>query len=158
MVTWGELTEIRPDLAQAGRELLYQFGGVGLGFMATVRKDGGPRLHPVCPILVDAGLFCLLIPSLKRQDLHRDGRYALHAYPPANNEDAFLISGGARLRPEADLRRAVEATFLAEREWETLPGAETQELFELLIGTCLVTRTRGFGDFDPKHTFWKAPA
>lgn len=157
MVTWGGLAELRPDLAEAGRELFYQFGGVGLGFLATVRRDGGPRLHPVCPILSGAGLFCLVIPSFKRQDLHRDGRYALHAYPPANNEDAFLVTGAARLRPEPDLRREVEAKFLAERRWESLPGSEDQELFELLIGTCLLTRTAGFGDFDPKNTFWKAP-
>jgi hypothetical protein len=158
MVTWGRFNELRPDLAQAGRELFYQFGGVGLGFLATVRKDGGPRLHPVCPILTETDLFCLVIPSLKRQDLVRDGRYALHAYPPANNEDAFLVTGVARLRQEPQLRREVEATFLAERGWESLPGSESQQLFDLRIGTCLLTRTTGFGDFEPRHTFWKAPA
>jgi hypothetical protein len=157
MVTWGRFKELRPDLAQAGRELFYQFGGVGLGFLATVSKDGGPRLHPVCPILTEADLFCLVIPSLKRQDLIRDGRYALHAYPPSNNEDAFLVTGVARLRQEPDLRREVEAAFLAERGWESLPGSESQQLFELQIGTCLVTRTTGFADFEPRHAFWKAP-
>jgi hypothetical protein len=35
-----------------GRDLLYQFG-VGLGFLSTVRRDGGPRVHPICPILHD---------------------------------------------------------------------------------------------------------
>ena len=44
MLTWAEFAHARPDLAEAGRRLLYQFG-VGLGFLATVRADGGPRLH-----------------------------------------------------------------------------------------------------------------
>ena len=49
VVTWGGFSLERPDLAEAGRGLLYQFG-VGLAFLATVRRDGGPRVHPMCPI------------------------------------------------------------------------------------------------------------
>src|SRR6266704_3965772 len=45
----------RPDFADAGRALLYQFG-VGLAFLATVRRDGGPRVHPVCPLICHGGL------------------------------------------------------------------------------------------------------
>jgi hypothetical protein len=41
MLTWAELAHARPELAEAGRRLLYQFG-VGLGVLATVRADGGP--------------------------------------------------------------------------------------------------------------------
>ena len=43
MLTWAELAPARPELAEAGRRLLYQFG-VGLGFVATVR-DGRYALH-----------------------------------------------------------------------------------------------------------------
>jgi hypothetical protein len=54
--TWvtsrGELTERRPDLAQAGRALIYQFG-VGFAFLGTTRSDGGPPLHPICPRVYD---------------------------------------------------------------------------------------------------------
>jgi hypothetical protein len=45
MLRWTEFQRVRPDLAEAGRRLLYQFG-VGLAFLATLRADGGPRLHP----------------------------------------------------------------------------------------------------------------
>ena len=48
MVTWRDLTEQRPELAEAGGTLLYQYG-VGLGFLATIRPDTGPRLHLICP-------------------------------------------------------------------------------------------------------------
>lgn len=80
MASWRELAEARPDLVEAGYELFYQFG-VGLAYLATVRSDGGPRLHPMCPIIDDEGLYGLLIPSPKRDDLKRDGRYAMHSYP-----------------------------------------------------------------------------
>ncbi len=75
MVTWRDLTEQRPELAEAGRTLLYQYG-VGLGFLATIRPDTGPRLHPICPILHEVRLLAFIIPSPKLNDLRRDGRYA----------------------------------------------------------------------------------
>ena len=68
MLTWGQFAAARPDLAATGRSLYYQVG-VGLGFLATVRADGAPRVHPVCPLLVDDGLYLFLIPSPKRADL-----------------------------------------------------------------------------------------
>jgi hypothetical protein len=157
MVGWSELRQARPDLAAASRELFYQFG-VGLGFLATIRRDGGPRVHPVCPVITDEGLYALIIPSPKRADLHRDGRYALHAFPVPRNEDACCLTGTAVGRRDRDLRRSIDSVFLAERGWDDPPpGFDDHELFELLVGTCLITRTTGHGDFDPKHTVWRAP-
>ncbi len=77
MVTWKQFAAAEGDLADVGRLLLFQFT-VGLAFLATVRKDGAPRLHPVCPVLSGDHLFVLITPtSPKRSDLLRDGRYAL---------------------------------------------------------------------------------
>ena len=59
MVTWKEFATAQYDLADVGRALLFQFK-VGLAFLATVRKDGGPRLHPVCPVLSNDRLFVLI--------------------------------------------------------------------------------------------------
>src|ERR671931_1501443 len=81
MVTWKEFAASEPDPADIGRALLFQFG-VGLAFLATVRRDGAPRLHPVCPVLSRDGLFGLITPgSPKRDDLVRDGRYAVQTFP-----------------------------------------------------------------------------
>jgi hypothetical protein len=65
MVTWKEFAAAQPDLAVIGRSLLFQFK-VGLAFLATVRKDGAPRLHPVCPVLSNDRLFLLVVPILPR--------------------------------------------------------------------------------------------
>ena len=45
MATWAELERNAPALADAGRKLIYQFGQMGLAFLATVRRDGAPRLE-----------------------------------------------------------------------------------------------------------------
>ena len=61
VLSWAEFARARPDLAEAGRRLLYQFG-VGLGFLATVRPDGSPRLHPMCPLVTEDALVGFLLP------------------------------------------------------------------------------------------------
>lgn len=156
MATWQDLTEQRPELAEAGRQLLYQFG-VGLGLLATIRPDGGPRLHPMCPILHEDRLLAFILPSPKLNDLRRDGRYALHCFPPADNEDAFHVTGRARLLDDSELRAAATHQFRDERAGQdTPPPAEDDALVELHLDSVLLTRTTGHGDYDPQHTVWKA--
>jgi hypothetical protein len=157
MLTWPEFRETRPDLADAGRALFYQFGGVGLGFLSTVRRDGGPRVHPMCPVITDDGIYALLIPSPKLRDLVRDGRYAMHSFPCVDNEDAFYVTGRAGVRDDAAVRDTVARQFLQERGWEEPPpGFEIQSPVEFRIETCMLTRTTGHGDPNPQHTIWKA--
>src|SRR5262245_46223155 len=98
MTTWSDFATADPSLAEAGKALLFQFG-VGLAFLATVRKDGGPRVHPVCPFLSDGRLYVLIGPRTpKRHDLTRDGRYALQSFPPPRKEsEEFYVTGRATL-------------------------------------------------------------
>jgi hypothetical protein len=155
-VHWEQFASLRPELAEAGRELLYQFG-VGLAFLSTVRRDGGPRLHPICPVLVSGRLLGHIIPSQKRTDLRRDPRYALHSFASPANEDAFYLTGRAEPVSDADLAATAAAQFLAERGIETEPdGFADGEFFEFLLGRCLVTRTTGHGDWHPQHHTWAA--
>ena len=107
MLTWQEFANVSPDLAETGRALLYQFG-IGLAFLATVRRDGGPRLHPVCPLIHDGHLFVFVVGhSPKCYDLLRDDRYALHTFPPADNDDEFYCTGSAVPVSEPALRQIV---------------------------------------------------
>jgi hypothetical protein len=147
----------QPELASVGRSLLYQFG-VGLAFLATVRADGGPRVNPMCPLIDGTGLYAFLIPGPKRDDLHRDGRYAMHSFPREDDEDAFSLAGRARHLDESDERRRLATLFLDERGWKGPPkGFEQQELFVFEIERCLHTVTTGHGDPDPRHRIWRAP-
>jgi hypothetical protein len=56
VATWAEFESAMPAMAAQGRRLIY-IHEVGLGHLATVRNDGGPRLHPMCPLIVDGGLW-----------------------------------------------------------------------------------------------------
>jgi hypothetical protein len=94
MARWSEFAEAEPRLAEVVQGLLYQYGP-GLGYLATVRADGGPRVHPVSPVVSGGGLYCFVIDSPKRRDLERDGRYALHAFPPESSDDEAYLAGRA---------------------------------------------------------------
>jgi hypothetical protein len=156
MTGWQQLQLERPELATAGRRLLYQFG-VGLAFLGTVRADGGPRMHPVCPLIGGSGLFVFVVDSPKRRDLTRDARYALHSFPSADNEDAFYLTGMARTVADADLRRRLARQFVEERAALSVPDpADSEALFELDVRSCLLTRTTGHGDPAPSHEVWHA--
>ena len=58
-VSWGAFSVAAPMLAEEARKNLCEVG-IGLGFLATVRPDGAPRVHPVCPIVSAAGLHVLV--------------------------------------------------------------------------------------------------
>lgn len=129
---WSELADEAPALADAGRALLYQYG-VGLGMLATVRRDGGPRLHPVCPVVTHGGLWVFVVNrSPKVHDLRRDGRYALHAHPPDDRDDEFFVAGPTRAVDDAELEAAVLEVYLAQGT-----TSEDHTLFELLVDRAL---------------------
>jgi hypothetical protein len=153
MVTWPEFAAAAPALAATGRALLTQFGP-GLAFLATRRGDGAPRVHPVCPVLSDAGLHVLITPgSPKRRDLERDGRYALQSFPqPRPASDEFYVAGGARLVADPAVRAAV---FAAARHMATAD----EVLFELWLERAMHTRWEEplTPRMRPVREAWRAP-
>jgi len=157
VATWGDLVQSDAAMAEAGRSILYQVGSVGLGFLGTVRRDGVARVHPVCPLLTDDRMFLFVIPSPKRNDLLRDGRYTLHSFPTNDNEDAFCVTGTATPVEDAATRGRLSDQFASERSQigEIRPAQEDQ-LFELSLDSCFLTRTTGHGDPRPQHTVWRA--
>jgi hypothetical protein len=155
MKTWNEFAALRPDLAEPGRALLYQVG-VGLAYLATTRPDGGPRVHPMCPVITPRGAFAFIVPSPKQRDLVRDGRYGLHSFPCEDNEDAFYCDGRVRLVGDEALRRELGEVFVAERAQLGVPmPAADDALVEFLLEGCLLTRTTGHGDPRPAHQVWR---
>lgn len=155
MATWADLVRERPDFAEAGRELFYQFG-VGLAFLATVGPTGRPRVHPMCPLLRADGLFGFIVPSPKQGDLRRAGLYSLHSFPSPQNEDAFYVSGTARPVDDQVLRDSLSWQFVSEREELPVePPAKDHLLFHFDFDRCLLTRTNGHGDPSPRHDIWR---
>lgn len=154
MATWTEFEQADPTVAAAGRKLLYQFG-IGLGYLATVRKDGGPRVHPICPIQTEGGLYGLIGTSPKQRDLLRDGRYALHTFPSPDIDDEFYVTGHAVHLDDASLAGRVRAAFIA------TGGTSTNDelLFGFHIEHALLSTYKKRGEpnnWPPKYTKWHA--
>ena len=104
MASWREFESAEPEMAAVGRALLDR---IPIMYLATVRRDGAPRIHPVCPIFAEGRMFVAVAPtSPKRWDLRRDGRYALHGLP-GKRDDEFYLTGRARLIDDPALRQAV---------------------------------------------------
>lgn len=102
-MSWQALAQGDAELAAFGRE---RFAG-GVAYLATIRQDGSPRVHPVTPIIGAGRLFLFMEPtSPKGHDLRRDGRYALHAAVEDQNggEGEFFVFGQARLVTDAATR------------------------------------------------------
>ena len=151
-LSWQAFAAATPKIAGEGNRLLYQFGDVGLAFIATTRKDGGPRLHPCCPMIADGHLYVFVTGgSPKRFDLQRDGRFALHTFPPAENDDEFYCSGRVNRIDESRLRGV-----LAKQAKHDVRDDEV--LFELLIDRALFTTwiNPRQPNTQPVHTKWHA--
>lgn len=158
MISWTQFQRERPALAEAGRGQLY-LNGIGLGFLATVRADGGPRVHPVCPVISTAGLHVLILPGPKLADLRRDGRYSLHSetVPPPHQDDGFAVSGTAAEVSDTAIGEIVKSQVIKDFG-ELWPEYDTLTLFELSVASCLLTLTEPADGFAKGATIWKAPA
>jgi hypothetical protein len=102
-MSWQDLVGGNPELAEFGTD---RFSS-RVAYLATVRKDGSPRVHPVTPILGEGQLYLFMDPtSPKDHDLRRNGLFALHA--SVENEDGgqgeFFINGKASLMEDITVR------------------------------------------------------
>lgn len=82
MATWAELERLEPDLAAFAQQRI----AGRIVYQATIRLDGGPRVHPVSPWFAD-GLLCVSFrdTSPKMREVARDPRYALHTAIPSDD-------------------------------------------------------------------------
>ena len=145
VASWPTFAASAPALADSIRKLLHQYGP-GFGYLATIRPDGGPRVHPVSPVVTDEGLYCFLIPSPKRGDLERDNRYALHSFPAEDSDDEAYLAGRATPVTEIARRdRLAVACHAAPRvDWR---------LYELTVEVAMVTTYRD----QVRHLIWRDP-
>jgi hypothetical protein len=143
---WGAFAASAPSLATAGRRLL---DATGIAFLATVRRDGAPRLHPIVPIFSGDGLY-VAVNSLspKRHDLRRDNRYALHASLGPDDEEFALNGMTSEVSDPATREMIIAAASF------TVHDADA--LFELRVARCLHTVWERVGqpDTQPVRQRW----
>ena len=103
MTSWKEFAEQAPAFAEFGKARFQS----GVAYLGTLRPDGGPRVHPVTPI-VGEQLFLFMEPtSPKGKDLQRDPRYTLHCSveDSSGGSGEFYVRGHATLTDDPLLRQ-----------------------------------------------------
>lgn len=115
MSSWADFEDQAPEIAAFGRS---RFSG-GVGYLATVRQDGSPRVHPVTPIIGD-DLYVFMEPtSPKGRDLERDPRYALHCAVEDNsggNGEFYVMGQATRVHDAEERAKAVEAASYSPKD------------------------------------------
>jgi hypothetical protein len=147
MRSWAEFAAEAPELKAFGRRRLER----RIAYLATIRADGSPRVHPVSPFIGGGCLAIYMEPtSLKVADLRRDARYALHCAVEDNEGGGgeFYVTGQATEITDAERRSAAVG-------WAKTVGYEALErhvFFEFKLGYALATTY----DNGPKRERWRA--
>ncbi len=147
-MTWAELEAAAPDLAAAGRRLLYR-GGHGQALLATVRGAELPRIHPITVGIVDGRLYAFILRSAKRLDLELDGRYALHTHLDPLAPSEFALRGRAELVEAEPTRSGVASDWSFEVD-------DSYRLFEFSIESALLGVRDGPDEWPPRYASWSA--
>jgi hypothetical protein len=133
MATFADVETAEPEFAARVRAALDAHGHKVL---ATLRRDGSPRVSGIETRLVDGELFLAGMPrSVKFTDLRRDPRLALHS----GSDDPGTFTADAKVSG-----RAVEVTDPAELaafagDAEVSEGAQPFELFRVDIEQLVLT-------------------
>ena len=131
-MSWQALEHSNPTLAAFG---LQRLAG-NVAYLATVRKDGSPRVHPVTPIIGQGRLFIFMEPtSPKGGDLRRGSLYALHCAVSDNSGESgeFIVTGRGQLVDNPQTR-ALAAQL------SSYQPADRYILFELSVESASATR------------------
>jgi hypothetical protein len=117
MTSWSEFARQVPELAQFGQARLQS----GVAYLGTLRADGGPRVHPVTPILGEHLWLFMEPTSPKGKDLQRDPRYALHCAveDASGGGGEFYVRGQATWTndPEERARATAAASYVPQAEY-----------------------------------------
>jgi Pyridoxamine 5'-phosphate oxidase len=119
---WSELEDAQPGLAGLGRERLL---APGVLLVATIRRDGTPRVSPVEPFVMDGDLWLsMLWQSAKAADLLRDPRILVHSIVTGRDggEGEFKIRGTVRAEHDPGVQRRYAGAVTADLGWSPTPG------------------------------------
>jgi hypothetical protein len=119
---WTELEKRQPRLAELGRQRLLEPGVV---LVATIRRDGTPRISPVEPYVLDGDLWLsMLWQSTKALDLARDPRILVHSAITSRDgaQGEYKVRGTARAENDPAMQRRYADTVASTLGWCPEPG------------------------------------
>ena len=99
MASWSEIEAAAPELAARARAT---FDAHRHKVLATLRRDGSPRISGIEATFIDGELWLGMMPgSRKALDLRRDPRLALHSASVDPPDDPSAWAGDAKLSGRA---------------------------------------------------------
>lgn len=145
MPSWNEFAQQAPEFAAFGEARFRK----GVAYLGTLRPDGGPRVHPVTPIIGEQ-LFLFMEPnSPKGKDLQRDPRYSLHCAVDDSSgaSGEFYVRGQGVFTADSLIReQAIQAS--------SYTPADRYILFMLTIEFAFMN---SYVDGNPNPRRWQAP-
>lgn len=102
-----------------------------VAYLATVRRDGAPRLHPFCPIIADGRLFAAIpLSSPKGHDLRRDPRCVIHAMPGPDDDELCVRASATEVTTDVDTVAAVRSVVRRSGVGGMIESVSRDPLFE----------------------------
>jgi nitroimidazol reductase NimA-like FMN-containing flavoprotein (pyridoxamine 5'-phosphate oxidase superfamily) len=138
MLSWAQFATEEPRIAQYAQE---RFAATGLCLVATIRRNGHPRVSPVEPLLHGGELYLgMMWRSRKAQDLLRDPRCAVNSIVSdrEGTEGEVKLYGRAREVNDADEREAYCQALNEAIGWR--PENDEFHLFALQIAEAAYLR------------------
>ena len=135
MASWKEIEAAAPELAARARA---SFDAHRHKLLATLRRDGSPRISGIEATFADGELWLGMMPgSRKALDLRRDPRLALHSASLDPPDDPTAWGGDAKLSGRAV---EVDDPVLKERFAGGGGQAEAAHLFRVDVDELVHTR------------------
>lgn len=145
-ISWADFAQLEPELAEFGAERLT----AAPAYLATLRRNGAPRVHPVTPIISSLGLYLFMEPtSPKVKDLQERGWFSLHNGVPdsAGAGGEFSVTGRGLSTDDPDMWAHVA-------DASSYTPLDRYVVFELQLSEA---RCHGYGDVPiPSTAKWSA--
>jgi hypothetical protein len=144
VATWAQFEAEAPEVASVAAKLWPAITAIHRGervadglpqfaiaYLATVRADGAPRLHPFCPILAVGRLFAAIPRSSpKGWDLRRDPRCVIHALPGPEDDELCIRAVAVEVTDDDAMRATVRDVVLRTAVGGMIETVSHDALFE----------------------------
>jgi hypothetical protein len=141
---WAEFEAQAPDVAAVAHRLWPGVIALGRGdpapsgaasfaiaYLATVRRDGAPRLHPFCPIVAGGRLFAVVPRSSpKGHGLRRDPRCVIHAMPGPDDDELCIMANAAEVTADPETAAGIRGVVVRSGVGGMIESASRDPLFE----------------------------
>ena len=134
-LSWQSLLIEAPEIAEFGQQRI----DGKVAYLATLRKNGLPRMHPVTPVVGGGRCFIFADPgSSKVKNFNLNAEFCLHCgmSDSSGSSGEFQISGIARACTDTASRQIAEAAC-------SYRPASVFKLYELMLSEAVATSYRG---------------